>query len=244
MDVVEHFKVLFLELHATWVMWLMLGLFVAGLGIIGERAAFFFSLREDVSSLARELDVLLRKGHYADALARMGRSRSAAAAVVAEGLKHADLGPASAEKAMAGALALQRLRLERGLAVLGTLGNNAPFVGLLGTVIGIIGAFDALGAPVDAAAQAAAQAGAQAGAAGGTMAPTAIMGAIAEALVATAVGLLVAIPCVAAFNFFQRQVQGTLAGTEALSNVLLAHLSAEGEARVEPAVPTAAAGGR
>ena len=43
---------------------------------------------------------------------------------------------------MAGAQALQRVRLERGLAVLGTVGNNAPFLGLLGTVIGVIEAFD------------------------------------------------------------------------------------------------------
>ncbi|MCI0571005.1 MAG: MotA/TolQ/ExbB proton channel family protein [Myxococcaceae bacterium] len=234
MNIIEQFKSLFLELHANWVMWLMLGLFVVGLFIIGERAAFFLSLRDDIAALARELDALLRKGQYREALQRVARSRSAAAAVVAEGLKHADLGPAAAEKAMAGALAMQRMRLERGLAFLGTLGNNTPFVGLLGTVIGIIGAFEALGTPETGAPAA------------GTLAPTAIMSSIAEALVATAVGLLVAIPCVAAFNFFQRQVQSTLAGTEALSNVLLSHLSAEPEGRTEPVqVPAAVVvGGR
>ena len=58
------------------------------------------------------------------------------------------------------------------------------------------------------------------------------MANIAEALVATAVGLLVAIPAVAAFNWFQRQVKTTLANTDALAHVLLAHLKAEGNGAV------------
>src|SRR5208283_4247536 len=127
-------------------------------------------------------------------------------------------------KAIGGALALERTRMERGLAFLGTLGNNAPFVGLLGTVIGIIEAFEVLGRTEGA------------GATGGALAPQAIMGSISEALVATAVGLAVAIPAVAAFNYFQRRIQSTLANTEALSKVLLAHLNAEvapNPARVE-----------
>jgi biopolymer transport protein ExbB len=68
---------------------------------------------------------------------------------------------------------VQRKKLERGLAFLGTLGNNAPFLGLFGTVIGIIMAFDRLG---------------QGGLSGGS-APQEVMSAISEALVATAVGL-------------------------------------------------------
>ena len=55
------------------------------------------------------------------------------------------------------------------------------------------------------------------------------MAAIAEALVATAVGLFVAIPAVAVFNYYQRIIRSTLANTEALTRVLLAHLEAEGE---------------
>jgi biopolymer transport protein ExbB len=121
---------------------------------------------------------------------------------------------------MVGAAALQRVRLERGLAVLGTVGNNAPFLGLLGTVIGVIEAFEILGRP---------QAATTAAAASG-LAPQAIMSSIAEALIATAVGLFVAIPAVAAYNYFQRRIQGIGANTEALSNVLLAHLNAEGPA--------------
>ena len=55
------------------------------------------------------------------------------------------------------------------------------------------------------------------------------MANIAEALVATAIGLIVAIPAVAAFNTFQRIVKATVANTDALAHMLLAHLRAEGE---------------
>jgi biopolymer transport protein ExbB len=109
---------------------------------------------------------------------------------------------------MAGALALQRMRLERRLAYLGTLGNNAPFLGLFGTVIGVVGAFAALG---EAAKTPLAQANSQ------SLAPQAVMSNIAEALVATAVGLAVAIPAVASNNYFQRMIKSTLANTEALT---------------------------
>ena len=119
---------------------------------------------------------------------------------------------------MRGAAALQKMKLEQRLAFLGTLGNNAPFIGLFGTVIGIVQAFDALGKQGMGSATAATAA-----------APTAVMSSIAEALVATAVGLAVAIPAVAAYNFYQRHTRAVLGKTEALTNVLLAHLSGEGE---------------
>jgi biopolymer transport protein ExbB/TolQ len=116
---------------------------------------------------------------------------------------------------MDGASALQRLKLEKRLAFLGTLGNNAPFIGLLGTVIGIVAAFDELSKVKLAASSGSSQ-----------LAPEAVMGRISEALVATAVGILIAIPAVAAFNAFQRVVRGTLGNTEALGHLLLAHLKA------------------
>jgi biopolymer transport protein ExbB len=119
---------------------------------------------------------------------------------------------------MQGAVALQRMRLERRLAYLGTLGNNAPFIGLFGTVIGVVQAFAALGRQDTATAAAEAAAG---------MAPQEVMAAIAEALVATAVGLAVAIPAVATYNFFIRMMKATLSNTEVLTRVLLAHLAAE-----------------
>jgi biopolymer transport protein ExbB/TolQ len=109
------------------------------------------------------------------------------------------------------------MKLEKRLVYLGTLGNNAPFVGLLGTVIGIVQAFDELGKAAKM----------QTTQTASTIAPQTVMTSIAEALVATAIGLLVAIPAVAAYNAFQRLTKSTLANTEVLTRILLAHLKAE-----------------
>src|SRR5262249_54902220 len=158
-------------------------------------AWLFWSLRDDIAGLMRELGAFLRTGDLDGARRRLEASPSAEAAVVVAGVVEADLGAEAAEEAMAGASALQRNKLEKRLAYLGTLGNNAPFIGLLGTVIGIVGAFEELGKPTTVNPAVTATA----------IAPqAAVMNNIAEALVATAVGLLVAIPAVAAFNMFQR----------------------------------------
>src|SRR5579863_7203776 len=202
-------------LGTGWILVLMLLLSVVSLAIMLERAWLYWSLRDNIDDLMRDLGRLLRGGDLAGARRRLEESRSAEAAVVVAGIVEADRGVESAQEAMDGASALQRLKLEKRLAFLGTLGNNAPFIGLLGTVIGIVAAFDELSKVKMGAA------------AGSTkLAPEAVMARISEALVATAIGILIAIPAVAAFNAFQRVVRGTVANTEALGHMLLAHLKA------------------
>jgi biopolymer transport protein ExbB len=118
---------------------------------------------------------------------------------------------------MESATALERGLLERRLVYLGTLGNNAPFVGLFGTVVGVIHAFEELGhaAPGHAGgASAAAQVASQG-----------VMTAVAEALVTTAVGIAVALPAIALYNYLQRRVATLLTESEALSSLVLAYLS-------------------
>src|SRR5579859_2260880 len=169
---IERVKSAMVGAGASWVLWLMLALSVISLAIMLERAWLYFSLRDDVDTLMRELGRLLRAGDLDGARRRLEASRSAEAAVVVAGLVEADLGADAAEEAMAGASALQRMKLEKRLSYLGTLGNNAPFIGLFGTVIGIIQAFEHLSdknATVNASTAAA---------------PAAVMGSIAEALVA------------------------------------------------------------
>jgi len=203
-------------LGTGWILALMLVLSIVSLAVMLERAWLYWSLRDDIDGLMRDLGRLLRGGDMDGARRRLEESRSAEAAVVVAGLVEADRGVEAAEEAMEGASALQRIKLEKRLAYLGTLGNNAPFIGLLGTVIGIVAAFDELSKGKTATA----------GAAATQLAPEAVMARISEALVATAIGILIAIPAVAAFNAFQRVVRGTIANTEALGHVLLAHLKA------------------
>jgi biopolymer transport protein ExbB len=226
MQLVEWLQRLMTSFGAAWVMWLMLLLSVISVAIMFERTWFFLSLRDDLARLASELRDLLRNNDVEGAKKRMEASPSAEAAVVVAGLMEADRGAAAADQAMQGAAALQRMKLERRLAFLGTLGNNAPFIGLFGTVIGVVRAFEELGKQSQTQAVTEATQG---------MAPQAVMAAIAEALVATAVGLAVAIPAVVMYNTFQRQIKSILANTEALSRVLLAHLMSTSETRARSA---------
>jgi len=217
MNLVEWLKQIMIGFGAEWVMWLLVFLSVISVAIILERTWFFFSVRDNLFVLARDLRTALEDSVEAAQL-RMKASPSAEAAVVLAGLAMHDRGPDAAEEAMAGAAALQRMKLEKRLAYLATLGNNAPFIGLFGTVIGIVGAFEALG---ESAQTPLAEAATRA------IAPEAVMSSIGEALVATAIGIFVAIPAVAANNFFQRWTKSILANTEALTRIVLAHMKSE-----------------
>ena len=100
------------------------------------------------------------------------------------------------------------------MVILGTLGNNAPFIGLLGTVLGVIRAFHDLGASAG-------------------QGPEVVMQGISEALVATAVGILVALPCVAFYNFLQKRIKDALVDADRFGKQLIAILEAESSARVK-----------
>jgi biopolymer transport protein ExbB len=95
---------------------------------------------------------------------------------------------------------------DKNLAVLATIGSNSPFLGLFGTVLGIIKAFHDLRQESGIGIQA-------------------VSSGISEALVATAVGILVAIPAVVAFNMFQRRVKASMNEAEALKSYLIGNLA-------------------
>ncbi len=216
MNVVESLKHILLQSGAAWVMWLLLGMSLVSVGLTVERWLFYRSVSGDLRTLAEKLDGFLQQRDFVGAQTYLAKSPSVAASIARAGLRLADRGVDAADKAMQSATAFERVRLERWLAYLGTLGNNAPFVGLFGTVVGVIHAFEELGhgAPGHGGAGAASQVASQA-----------VMSSIAEALVATAVGLLVALPAVAAYNYFQRRMQALLGSTDVLTNLVLAYLS-------------------
>jgi biopolymer transport protein ExbB len=208
-------KEVLLASGAGWILWLLGGLSMASLVLAAERWLYLRRRGGDLEALARRLDEQLRAGDFEGARRFLEGGPSVAARVADAGLRLADRGPAAAEKAMESAAALERGRLERGLAFLATVGNNAPFVGLFGTVVGVIHAFEELGhaAPGHGATAA------------GQVASQAVMAGIAEALVATAVGIAVALPAVATYNYLQRRVTSLLAGTDVLSSLVLAYLA-------------------
>src|SRR5262249_7609645 len=139
MDLTQRFLA-FTLLGANWVLWLLVGLSVVSVGIMLERLIFLWSARLPDDVLG-ELNRRLAAGET-DAARELLRGRKGIAAQVAlEGLTHLGSGADAAAEAMNSMRPRERLQLERNLAILGTLGNNAPFIGLFGTVLGIIKAF-------------------------------------------------------------------------------------------------------
>ncbi|MBZ4402285.1 MULTISPECIES: MotA/TolQ/ExbB proton channel family protein [unclassified Myxococcus] len=214
MHIVEIVKDVFIHWGANWVLWLLFALSLVSLGIILERWWLFRTKQDRVRELSGALEATLSTGDFPAAISKLEKRTSVGATVARAGLRLAPQGMTAAEKGMQSALAIERSTLENRLAFLGTLGNNAPFIGLFGTVIGVLLAFEALSKTQ--------------GAPSGTsqVASNAVMGSIAEALVATAVGIGVALPAVAAYNYFQRRIASILADAEALTNLVLAYVSA------------------
>ncbi|WP_373049124.1 MotA/TolQ/ExbB proton channel family protein [Vulgatibacter sp.] len=215
MEIVFFLKNLLVASGTAWVLWLLVALSVGSVGVIVERALVFRARSADLRALTGALDAALARGATTEAQGLLEREPSLAARVAIAGLRLADHGAEAAHRGMESAMAVERAVLDKRLAYLGTLGNNAPFVGLFGTVIGVILAFDALGTE------------GAAGAAAGQAASAAVMAAIAEALVATAVGIAVALPAVAAYNYFQRRIACMVGDAEALTKLVLAYLSSE-----------------
>ncbi len=198
----------FAMMGATWVMWVLVGLSVGGLAVALDRAVYLIRTSDNVRRLKREILTFLKRGQVDAARQRLAQSRSFEARIVASTLESPEDGAASAEERMAGATMVAKIQMERRLAFLGTLGANAPFIGLLGTVIGIIRAFAELNGAAGRVSQG-------------------LMTEVGEALVATAIGIMVAIPAVAFFNGFQRVIKTRLSRAEGFGREVMAFLKSE-----------------
>ena len=199
---------IFLFLGSEWILYLLLVLSIISIAITLERVIYFARRRVDAEELSAVLTALLAKNQIDEARTLLANNRSNVATILTKGLAALDRGAAAVEEVVAGATQIERLKMERGLAFLGTLGNNAPFIGLFGTVLGIIRSFRDLASNT-------------------IQGSSAVMAGIAEALIATAVGLLVALPAVALFNAFQRAIKTQVATADAVSRVLLAHAKSD-----------------
>ena len=192
-------------LGAEWVLWILVLLSVASVAVMIERALFF---RSRSLSSADDLAARILGGDLRGARSEVEGRGGMEAAVLRAAVDHASKGPDAVADVVSAQLTRSRLDYERRLAFLGTLGNNAPFIGLFGTVLGIIRAFAELASNPGA------------GGAGSVMA------GISEALVATAVGLFVALPAVAAYNVFQRQLRQSAQRAQVLGLAVVAQLRA------------------
>jgi len=198
-------------LGAEWILWLLVALSVLSMALILERWFYFWRTGVNAEELGDQLQERLRKGDLAGAwqLVKERHTTSIECGVVAAGLVSLRNGVQSASEAMLSAKSRMRPALDANLSILASIGSNAPFVGLLGTVLGIIKAAHEMNV-----------------AAGGHD-PARVMSGVFEALVATAVGLFVAIPAVVAYNLFERRVRTRLAAVDSLAHLVLANASIE-----------------
>jgi biopolymer transport protein ExbB/TolQ len=196
-----------MESGGDWVIYLLVMFSVVALAVIIERIIVVTRQFKYQESTLMGLTERLEAGAN-DTFLKGIRKDSILYRMSAELIAHANNGALSLERHLDSRLALERRTLEKRVIILGTLGNNAPFVGLLGTVLGVIRAFKDLGASAG-------------------QGPEVVMQGISQALVATAVGIFVALPCVASYNFIKKRIKDTMIDADRFGKQLIAILEAK-----------------
>lgn len=156
---------------------------IVALMVIIYKAWDFWKATGDPDTLLRQIEEHLAKGDRAGAVKLCAELDTASAAVARAALESADRGPEAVREAVQSTGTVRMARLETYLPLLSTVANIAPLIGFLGTVTGMIKAFHAI-------------------AYFGMGEPKVVAAGIAEALLTTATGLMIAIPCFAAYNYF------------------------------------------
>jgi biopolymer transport protein ExbB len=188
----------------TVTLWLLILLSVLSLAFILERLFSLTKVKNDSARIAEQLKEIMQSNQLSE-LEEIGKDRkSLEGRGLAYGLRHLhERGAAGLEEIFSSYALNERPNLEKYLSFLATVGSNAPFIGLLGTVFGIMDAFRGMAQSQGDA--------------------TAVMLGISKALTATAIGLMVAIPAVIAYNYFQKQVKGVLQNLESAKELCLAY---------------------
>jgi biopolymer transport protein ExbB len=192
----------------VWVLYLLVIASVISVAIMAERYLAYDKNKGDITAFMDSLAGFLEKGKIKDAIKLAEASSRVEAKVALVGLKNMSKGPASVEEVMTSRWIREKMRLEKNLIILATMGNNAPFVGLFGTVLGIIKAFNDLAIT-------------------GQSGIGVVMAGISSALIATALGILVAIPAVIANNYFASRLRQVQANSDSLAHIILAFLKEE-----------------
>lgn len=202
-------------LGAEWVLYILVVLSILSITLIFDRVLFYRSAQAGLTDFRLKIRAAVAAGKWDEARssaearlkATAERSSDLETEMALELLKQADkASPDVLTEVARDAVYRSKIVWEKNLSILATIGSNAPFLGLFGTVLGIIRAFHDLKQESGAGIQA-------------------VSSGISEALVATAVGILVAIPAVVAYNLFQRRVKSAMAEAEALKSFLIGKLA-------------------
>lgn len=190
---------------AEILLWILLLTSILSIGMIIERFLTLSSVYRKNTEFRQKAQELLQSNSLGDIKKLTANNDSLSGRALSYGLRHiksdGDQGLAELFNSF---LMIEKPKLEKNLNFLATVGSNAPFVGLLGTVLGIMKAFSDLAANTGAGNEA-------------------VMAGIAHALVATAVGLFVAIPAVIGYNYFQKLVRQSLQSIDVARELCIAY---------------------
>jgi biopolymer transport protein ExbB/TolQ len=207
----------FASWHSALVIAIMIGMSIYLAALIVVRLNFFRKISVNSQALVQEAQMAISSNDK-KTIGTLKGQRAADAPVrilISTGLLNSDLDPSELSEVLAVARIRQAERLMKGLPIFGTMAAIAPFIGLLGTVIGIVESFNGL---------------AQSGAAG----PNVVAAGVATALWATAAGLVVAIPAVVAYNVFRNKAKTVMTDMEVVSREIIAlHRSDGARARLK-----------
>lgn len=185
-------------------LWLLVVLSILSIAFILERFFTLGRVRKESQRIAEQLRDILQTNNLPELESLSKDKQHLESRALSYGLRHVrERGAGGLEEIFTSFAAIERPGLERYLGFLATVGSNAPFIGLLGTVFGIMDAFRGLAQSQGDA--------------------TAVMLGISKALVATAIGLIVAIPAVIAYNHFQKLVKGVMLNLESVKDLCLAY---------------------
>ncbi len=182
----------------------MIGLIICSLVVVTiffERMMFFAAQHGDSRGLLRSLGDRITRDDYNGAMTHLGKMPGMLPRVLAFGLARGRMSRADVSDALQIALVENTYALERNLSIIGTVAVIAPFVGLFGTVLGIIKAFQDIALK-------------------GNPSPAVVASGVSEALITTAAGLFVAVFSVIFFNYFKTRVKAYNEEMTVTANIL------------------------
>jgi biopolymer transport protein ExbB len=169
-------------------MWILLVLSVVAIAIVIERLLFFSSQHSDSKGLLRSLGQKIAANDLPGAIKVCQQNKGMLPKILEFGLKRGEKNRADITDALSIALMEHLNSLERNLGIIGTIAVISPFVGLFGTVLGIIRAFQDIALK-------------------GNSTPAVVAAGVSEALITTAAGLFVAVVSVVFFNYFKSRIK-------------------------------------
>ena len=192
------------------VLWILLVLSVVSIAIILERFFVLGKISSESNRIRSRIRMALQSNSIEDVEDIAKDVNCLEGKIANYALKHIKTsGSKGLEELFNSFVLSERPELERSLGFLATIGSNAPYIGLLGTVLGIMKAFNDLSQSTAAGQQT-------------------VMAGISMALVATAAGLFVAIPAVISYNYYNKKVRGIIQNLENIKEISLVYAKKQG----------------